>query len=124
VAGLETLELQLRAMASVPEADQMDILKAALRTYDRIDDILETTVQLYLARQIGIIWPLQLALAERRREVERAPRGAHYEIPDALRVKLGAASGRAGQALSSRSAPCTYRGGMASSPAAQRPATQ
>jgi uncharacterized protein YbaP (TraB family) len=64
VAGLETLELQLRAMASVPEADQMDILKAALRTYDRIDDILETTVQLYLARQIGIIWPLQLALAE------------------------------------------------------------
>src|SRR6185436_835800 len=25
---------------------------------------------------------------ERKREVERAPRGAHYEIPDALRVKL------------------------------------
>ena len=64
VAGLETLELQLRAMASVPEADQLDILKAGLRTYDRIDDILETTVQLYLARQLGAIWPLQLVLAE------------------------------------------------------------
>jgi ATP-dependent DNA helicase RecG len=34
------------------------------------------------------IFLVQLALAERRREVERAPRGAHYEIPDALRVKL------------------------------------
>jgi uncharacterized protein len=64
VAGLETIELQLKAMASVPEADQIDILKASLRTYDRIDDILETTVQLYLGRQIGVIWPLQLALAE------------------------------------------------------------
>jgi uncharacterized protein YbaP (TraB family) len=65
VTGLETVELQLRAMASVPEADQIAILKAALRTYDRIDDILETTVQLYLGRQTGAIWPLQLALAER-----------------------------------------------------------
>jgi uncharacterized protein len=65
VAGLETVELQLRAMASVPEADQIAILKAALRTYDRIDDIIETTVQLYLGRQTGAIWPLQLALAER-----------------------------------------------------------
>ena len=36
---------------------------AALRSYDRIDDILETTVQLYLARQLGAIWPLQLELA-------------------------------------------------------------
>ena len=64
VAGLETVELQLRAMASVPEADQIAILKAALRTYDRIDDIIETTVQLYLGRQTGAIWPLQLVLAE------------------------------------------------------------
>jgi len=64
VTGLETVELQLRAMASVPEADQIAILKAALRTYDRIDDIIETTVQLYLGRQTGAIWPLQLALAE------------------------------------------------------------
>lgn len=65
IAGLETLEQQLRAMASVPEADQLEILKAGLRTYDRIDDILETMVQLYLGRQLGAIWPLQLALAEK-----------------------------------------------------------
>ena len=34
------------------------------------------------------IFVLQLALAERRRAVERTPRAAQYEIPDALRVKL------------------------------------
>jgi ATP-dependent DNA helicase RecG len=34
------------------------------------------------------IFLVQLALADRRRQVERSARGAHYEIPDALRVKL------------------------------------
>jgi ATP-dependent DNA helicase RecG len=34
------------------------------------------------------IFLVQLALAERREDVVRAARGAHYEIPDALRVKL------------------------------------
>jgi uncharacterized protein len=64
VIGLETLETQFRAMAELPEADQLEMLRAALRLYHRIDDVLETTVQLYLARQLGAIWPLQLALAE------------------------------------------------------------
>jgi uncharacterized protein len=65
VAGLETLELQFRAMAGVPEADQIELLKAGVRLYDRINDMIETTIQLYLARQLGAIWPLQLVLAER-----------------------------------------------------------
>jgi ATP-dependent DNA helicase RecG len=34
------------------------------------------------------IFLVQLALADRRSEVQRAKRGAHYQIPDALRVKL------------------------------------
>jgi len=34
------------------------------------------------------IFVLQLALAERRRAVEKTPRAAAYEIPEALRVKL------------------------------------
>src|SRR5262249_22993535 len=34
------------------------------------------------------IFLIQLALARRRREVRRAVREAHYEIPDALRLKL------------------------------------
>jgi hypothetical protein len=65
VAGLETLEMQFRAMASVPEADQVESLKASLRFSERIDDLIETMVQLYLTRQLGAIWPLQLALAEK-----------------------------------------------------------
>jgi uncharacterized protein YbaP (TraB family) len=64
VTGLESLEQQFRAMAEVPEADQVEMLKASLRTYDRIDDVVETTVQLYLSRQLGAVWPFQLALAE------------------------------------------------------------
>lgn len=63
VAGLETLEQQFRAMASVPEPDQVALLRAGLAMYDRIDDMLETTVQLYLKRHLGAVWPLQLALA-------------------------------------------------------------
>lgn len=65
IDGLETMELQFHAMADVPEADQVEILRAGLRTYDRIDDMIETTVQLYLRRELGAIWPLQLALAEK-----------------------------------------------------------
>jgi uncharacterized protein YbaP (TraB family) len=65
VGGLETLEQQFRAMASVPEGDQVALLRAGLAMYDRIDDMLETTVQLYLKRQLGAVWPLQLVLAEK-----------------------------------------------------------
>jgi uncharacterized protein len=65
VTGLESLDQQFRAMAEVPEADQVQMLRASLRTYDRIDDVVETTVLLYLGRQIGAVWPFQLALAEK-----------------------------------------------------------
>jgi uncharacterized protein YbaP (TraB family) len=63
--GLETLESQFQALASVPEPDQVEMLRVGVRFYDRIDDLLETMVQLYLQRQLGAIWPLQLALAEK-----------------------------------------------------------
>ena len=63
--GLETLELQFRALASVPEPDQLEMLKSSIRFYDRVDDMLETMVQLYLERQLGAIWPLQIVLAEK-----------------------------------------------------------
>jgi uncharacterized protein YbaP (TraB family) len=63
--GLETVESQFRALASVPEADQVEMLKSGIRFYHRIDDMAETMIQLYLQRQLGSIWPLQLALAEK-----------------------------------------------------------
>jgi uncharacterized protein YbaP (TraB family) len=63
--GLETLESQFRALAELSEADQLEMLKSGVRLYDRIDDFIETMVQLYLQRKLGAIWPLQLALAEK-----------------------------------------------------------
>jgi uncharacterized protein len=63
--GLETLELQFRALATVPEPEQLEMLKSSIRFYDRIDDMMETMIQLYLERQLGAIWPLQIVLAEK-----------------------------------------------------------
>ena len=58
VVGLETLEDQLRALAAVPEGDQLTVLRAGLRLYGGADDLLETMVRRYLARELGQIWPL------------------------------------------------------------------
>lgn len=63
--GLETLELQFRALAGVPEHDQIEMLKSGVRFHDRVDDVMETMIQLYLQRDLGAIWPLQIVLAER-----------------------------------------------------------
>ena len=62
VVGLETLEGQLRALAAVPEGDQLTVLRAGLRLYERTDDMLETMVRRYLARELGQIWPLHEVL--------------------------------------------------------------
>jgi uncharacterized protein YbaP (TraB family) len=70
--GLETVEWQLRSLSAVPESDQVEILKATVRYYHRVDDFIETMVQLYLRRELGLLWPLQLELAEKvgvRRQV-------------------------------------------------------
>lgn len=65
VVGLETLESQLRAMASIPEDDQLTILKAGLAFADRSDDLVETLLHFYLNRQLGSSWQFQLALAKK-----------------------------------------------------------
>lgn len=62
VLGLETLEDQLSAMASVPEADQLTVLRASLKLAPLTDDMLETMLQRYLAREIGKVWALQSEL--------------------------------------------------------------
>jgi uncharacterized protein YbaP (TraB family) len=63
VVGLETLEGQLRAVAAVPDNDQLQMLKVSLKYYDRSQDLVETMIQRYLARQISQIWPFQVELA-------------------------------------------------------------
>lgn len=59
VAGLETLEDQMRAMASIPEADQLGVLKATLKSHSRIGDVVETMVRRYLGREMTKVLPLQ-----------------------------------------------------------------
>ena len=63
VIGLETLEGQMRALAAVPEGDQLQMLKMSLKFYDRSEDLMETMVRRYLGRDIGVIWPFQMELA-------------------------------------------------------------
>jgi uncharacterized protein YbaP (TraB family) len=63
--GLETVASQLQALSAVPEPDQVEILKSTVRYYHRVDDFIETMVQLYQQRQLGALWPLQLELAEK-----------------------------------------------------------
>ena len=62
VLGLETLEDQLLALAAVPEDDQLTALRAGLKLHERTDDLLETMVRGYLARDIGLIWPMHEVL--------------------------------------------------------------
>lgn len=63
--GLETADAQIEALASVPETDQAATLKVALAFADRRVDLEETLIQLYLARRMGAIWPLNLELARK-----------------------------------------------------------
>jgi len=63
VTGLETIEGQLGALASIPDDQQLAILKVELDYIDRADDMMETMVQMYAKRQIGAAMPFQLVLA-------------------------------------------------------------
>lgn len=65
VVGLETVESQLTAMASVPNDQQIQMLKSGLAYADRSDDMIETLVQMYLKRQIGASLPFEQALGEK-----------------------------------------------------------
>jgi uncharacterized protein YbaP (TraB family) len=63
VVGLETVEDQLRAMAGISADEQANLLRASVKMVSRIDDLTETLVTLYLQEKIGLVWPLNLALA-------------------------------------------------------------
>lgn len=64
VIGLESISTQIEALASVPEQQQLDMLRSSLRFADRTNDMMETLVQLYLKRQISAALPFQIALAK------------------------------------------------------------
>lgn len=65
VAGLETIGQQLQALASIPEGEQLSMLRVGLQYYEQTDDMMETMLQLYLNRDMGAAMPFQKALAAR-----------------------------------------------------------
>jgi len=63
VAGLETINEQLAALAGIPDDQQLQMLRLSLKYFERTNDMMETMVQLYLRRDMGAAMPFQLALA-------------------------------------------------------------
>lgn len=65
VVGLETVEGQLRAMSELPLETQVQLLKSSLATLDQVEDQMETLTRLYVARDIGVIWPFGMKFIEK-----------------------------------------------------------
>lgn len=63
LVGLETAPDQLKALSGINEDQQLQMLKASLYYADRLDDTLETILQMYLRRRMSAAIPLQTALA-------------------------------------------------------------
>lgn len=84
--GLETVELQFQALADVSDEDQFALLKSRVAMASRINDVTETLTQLYLKRDLGAIWPLQVALAKKA-GVDTKAFESYYENAIATRTK-------------------------------------
>lgn len=80
VIGLETIEGQLTALASIPLGEQVAGLKSALRLADRTHDMMETTLQMYLQRRMGAAMPLQRELARKAGVADVAFAGFELEL--------------------------------------------
>lgn len=90
VIGLETAESQIAAMVSVPDADQLAMLKSALQYADRSDDMRETMLQLYLDRRIGAIFALQRLFAERAGLAAGSTKGFERQLISARNATMHA----------------------------------
>lgn len=65
VVGLESVKEQVGSMARMPEADQVQHLRAGLVYRNRLDDTTATLISIYLTRNFGAAMPLQKYLAEK-----------------------------------------------------------
>ncbi|CAN1723411.1 TraB/GumN family protein [Hyphomicrobium sp. 1Nfss2.1] len=90
VIGLETISTQIEALASVPEKQQLDMLRSSLRFADRTDDMMETLVQLYLKRKISAALPFQIALAKEAGVGDEAFAGFQQKLIFERNAKMGA----------------------------------
>ena len=58
LVGLETVLEQLDAMASLPMSFHVQGLVESIALGDRINDVIETMIQLYVTGETGAIWPM------------------------------------------------------------------
>lgn len=65
INGVETTAQQLAALAAIPDDEQIGILRSNIALMEENENLIETMVQLYLARRVGALWDLQIALAEK-----------------------------------------------------------
>lgn len=63
VVALETIESQFAALSSIPDGEQVEMLRAGLKYATRTDDMLETLTQMYVKRTMGAAMPFNIALA-------------------------------------------------------------
>ncbi|MBP2550301.1 uncharacterized protein YbaP (TraB family) [Neorhizobium galegae] len=63
VKGLETMEEQLSAMASIPTEFHLKSLMEMLALGDRMDDVMYTMTELYLSGDIGLTMPMLKAVS-------------------------------------------------------------
>ena len=64
LVGLETLESQMQAMASLPEEFALNGLLQSVRLGNRMDDLFETMIQLYLKEDMATVWALMRRIGE------------------------------------------------------------
>jgi len=57
LGGLETAKSQLVAMASLPLEFHMEGLIETLKLGDRMDDVIETMIEIYVSGETGMFWP-------------------------------------------------------------------
>ncbi len=58
LVGLESVKEQIGAMAGLPLDFHLKSLEETVRLGDKIDDMMETMVQLYIKGSVGMFWPL------------------------------------------------------------------
>jgi uncharacterized protein YbaP (TraB family) len=80
VTGLETVESQMQALASLSPATQLALLIVVARLDHRAEDALEALINGYTRRDLGFVWPLQVYFHEKL----GLPRSAVDEIEAAM----------------------------------------
>lgn len=80
IVGLESIASQIHALTSISNDDQIAMLKSVLRYAHRADDVRETLLQLYLKRQMGVMFALQRHFATEAGLPPEAMRGFEMSV--------------------------------------------